>query len=342
MNGGVFTVERFRNGTEQKNGLSVPEAMLRNLLKDYPDAPAAADLFRQELRTEGGMRWPEWCFVPMSAWNAMVMSVGTVFLPSLISIEMSRLHALMGWRYTKGIYRFDPEIFSMLVNAPPEGNIPSEVLKRLPEWSLYIETPGGIPQMPDLIGFFVSPEYEISDRNPETPEELRLLLITDRAEHGMLPVPLKIGDWTVTEALNMIISESGMTPRDCGRLSSEVAEYVTPLLSLVLWICSDAPEIDSDRSPGTSPLRPAEKKVKKGWRLFPAEHERIWKVGENTGEQLRRAQTAAPVHAAGSGRTVATHLRRGHWHGYWTGHRNIPAERRFVYRFLHPILVNPQ
>lgn len=333
----------FSNNTGRpENGISVPEALLQDMIRDFPEAPAAADLFRQELRRSGGMRWPEWCFVPMSAWNAFVLDRAFTIPPAIISIQMSRLHALMGWRYSKGIYRFDPEIFELLVNNPPEGNIPSSVLKRLPEWSVYVETPGGIPQMPDLKGFFCSLEYEISERNPEVPEELRLLLITDKALNGMLPVPLKLGDWTVAEALNMIIRESGMSKKTNDRLTAEVAEYVRPLLSLVLWICSDAPEIDSERQPGTSPSRPAEKKVKRGWRIFPASHEKIWTVGKTTGEQLRTARSEIHGNAETTGRTVATHLRRGHWHGYWTGHRNAPAERRFVYRFLHPILVNPQ
>lgn len=322
----------------QKQMLSRPERLLREVIRDFPRAPEAVNLFRSMLREPDGLRWPEWCFIPMSAWNAVAMQFGTDFSVSGLSMTMNRLHHLMGWRYSKGIYRFDSTIFSLLISSPPVGDLPAEVFKRLPEWTIYIETPESLPDLPGLHGFFVSLEYEISERNPEHPEELRLLL---DYEDGLFPVAMGLGDWSVEESITMFLNENGTSPEFNARVGLKLARHIRPLLSLVLWICSDAPEIDSDRVPGISPTRPGEKKTKRGWRLFPAEHERLWTVGGQTGEQLRRA-TENHVTGVPTGRHVVTHLRRGHWHGYWTGPRNIPAERRFVYRFLHPILVNPQ
>lgn len=104
-------------------GLSRPETLLRELIRDYPQAPAAADRFRKALTEPDGMRWPEWCFVPMSAWNAVVMEFGVFPGRSAVDlhIDMSRLHHLMGWRYTKGIYN------ALYVNLLGPGS--SEVLR---------------------------------------------------------------------------------------------------------------------------------------------------------------------------------------------------------------------
>lgn len=52
------------------------------------------------------------------------------------------LALLAGWRHTKGIYRFDPDVYQELINTPLDRALPSERLLRLPEWCVAIETPG--------------------------------------------------------------------------------------------------------------------------------------------------------------------------------------------------------
>jgi len=48
---------------------------------------------------------------------------------------------------TKGIYRFDPEIFDELWATPVSGESPTAVLERRPEWCVYAQhltgSPGG-------------------------------------------------------------------------------------------------------------------------------------------------------------------------------------------------------
>jgi len=53
--------------------------------------------------------------------------------------------------------------------------------------------------------------------------------------------------------------------------------------------------------------------------------------GETVGHRLRNSGAGH----ADTGRTVSPHIRRAHWHTYWTGKgRTVP-----VLRWLHPILV---
>lgn len=42
----------------------------------------------------------------------------------------------------KGIYRFDPDIYKEVLNTPFTGDLPHEIFFNLPEWCVYIETPG--------------------------------------------------------------------------------------------------------------------------------------------------------------------------------------------------------
>jgi hypothetical protein len=65
-------------------------------------------------------------------------------------------------------------------------------------------------------------------------------------------------------------------------------------------------------------------------------------VGYRLGAAIRAAQ-ASPQHSESGGTHARPrpHIRRAHWHGYWTGPRAKPAkERKFVLRWLAPIPVN--
>lgn len=186
-------------------------------------------------------------------------------------------------------------------------------------------------------GFFASLDYDFLIFGRPYRKALCLLLDT---ESGLIPFTVPLGDYTVTESLSLYLQLMGESAEQSRVPSIVMGALVKPLLSLLLWICSDAPEIDSEREPGTSPSFPGPKKVMGAWRIFPAGREKVWTVGRTTGEQLRKAASSHAV-GAPTGRHVRPHLRRGHWHGYWQGPRNSVTERRFVYRFLSPILVNP-
>lgn len=307
-----------------------PVNHLNTASKLYPNAWEQVDIFRAD-RGRGLPDWPQWCFLPMAAWYAIVSEGGQMPLNRVP--DVGRLAALGTWRYSQGIYRFDPDIFSALYDTVPMGEIPVDVLFRLPEWSVYIETHGTRFAGDKLHGFFVHLEFDVITQRPE----LRLLLDT---EQQLMPIPLHIGKWTVTEAVDRALSETGkQAVKALGVTlppapSDQLAEELYGLVSLVLYICSDEPEIDDEREPEATPQRPHPKRTKKGWRLFPASRPRIWKVAEALGEKLRQQTASDP-----SGRKVAPHLRRAHWHGFWSGPRD--GERRYGYKFLPPMLVNP-
>lgn len=63
-------------------------------------------------------------------------------------------------------------------------------------------------------------------------------------------------------------------------------------------------------------------------------------IGEKTGAMLRKARREAFEHEP-TGRTVAPHIRRAHWHGFWTGPRKGPqaVNQKFVLKWLPPIFV---
>lgn len=309
-------------------------------MKLYPSTGRMVDEFRVD-KGKGLPNWPAWCFIPLSGWYAMVSqdNLDSLLpgkrLPLDLIPDVGRLAAIGTWRYSQGIYRLDADFQAAISETIVTGDIPSEVLYRLPEWCVYIETPGLKWLNHHLFGFWCHLEYDINAQRTE----LRLLLDT---ESVLIPIPLHIGPWTVTEAVDRVMSEAAKqsiaagfhfaaNPDDIIALSSNI----NPLVSMLLYLCSDAPDVNDDRQPGSFPSRPKPVKTKKGWRLFPVEKPRIWTMGGKIGEQLR--QVSPKGYSELTGRTVKAHFRKGHWHGYWTG--PVTGQRKFIYKWVMPMAV---
>jgi imidazolonepropionase-like amidohydrolase len=105
------------------------------------------------------------------------------------------------------------------------------------------------------------------------------------------------------------------------------------MLNLVLYLCAQEPDVE-----GGLPERPVATKTKKGQRWFPAQKPVVREVGVRTVKWIReaRSQVASGSDIEASGRTVAPHMRKAHWHGYWTGPRKDPGARNFSLKWLPP------
>ena len=310
-----------------------PVEHLNAASKLYPDAWRRVDMFR----TSKGADlpdWPNWCFLPFAAWYAIVSGGGN--LPLARAGDVAKLAAVGAWRYTQGIYRFNDDVYQSLITTDFDREMPIEVLYRLKEWCVYIEVPGS----DEMLGFFAHLEHDINTGK----DELRLLI--DSAD-ALIPIILHMGDWTVETAIEKAFGVSisnlfmiGNT-HDAGELKSQqekVIEYNARLakhcLSLLLYLCSDEPDIE--RVEGELPERTKPKKTKKGWQFFPPSKPKVWNVGKEIGEQIRKWQKA-PTGAEHA--SPKAHIRRAHWHGYWTGARAAES-RKFIYKWVAPVFVN--
>lgn len=218
------------------------------------------------------------------------------------------------------------------MDSPLTGDMPSEVFLRLPEPAIYISTPGEMVGEQSVHGSWVALEYDVNDGR----KELRFLLDTD---NGLAPLPLHIGSWSVQEGLERFLAESTRQTL-IHRLPTHHVEnkdffdwlrLLQHLLPLVLYLCSEEPEIDSS-IPGKRPAYPKLTHVKKGWRLFPPTKPVIWDVGLKIGVTLRQDAQKNKLNTAE--RHHRAHLRRGHWHGYWTGQ----GRTVFIYRWIAPLI----
>lgn len=256
---------------------------------------------------------------------------------------------LAAWRMTQGIYRIDPALYEALITTELSGDLPADILLRLPEWCVYIETPGlrredaQTGQGIDIVGAWAR-----IDTPP--PDHRSALVIALAAGRSAVPrtlhyhVPLT---GTLTDALRIVHAGwDALEPgRDPDREVPIMASYLAPIINCLLYLCSGDDITGRHGQPGN----PQPKRTRRdGWRLFPADGTRLWDVGVRIGAALRRAYQAEQVGGSGQERNgPRPHVRRAHWHGFRSGPRkrpdgsDIPAiERRFDLRWLPPIPVN--
>ncbi|MBF0213009.1 MAG: hypothetical protein HQM00_05500 [Magnetococcales bacterium] len=279
----------------------------------------------------------------MAAAYALV-SGGARLTSPLAAADVSILAAMSAWRLTKGVYRFDRDLHQSLITTQLTGDIPADVLLRIPEWCVYMDTPG-LPWMGTFLhGVWVHLEWDANDSR----QELRILLAT--TDDRLIPVSVHLGQWSLLEALERMGREArrqadlaGITD-DLLLIQTDLAlmaRDITPIISLVLYLCADEPEIEDRTHPGDQPGHPRPKRIKGTDRIFEAKKIRIWDVGARIGETLRTgaARDPDPTATADPGvRTApAPHVRRAHWHGYWSGPK--AGDRRFSVRWMPPILV---
>ena len=204
------------------------------------------------------------------------------------------------------------------------------MLYRLPAWGLYLDLPwlvGGagvfacLDPGPDLHTTHVLLTYTgvLADG---VPLEHELLLANDMVPDSLSPPFADVSGDVAQFVPDELSSVVGMP---WGRV-------LATTVSMLLYLCSEGPDVRRVAlPPGPGAPRAA------------ANSTRALQVGWRIGAALRAAQR---YHSATggeeTGRHVAPHLRRPHWHHFWTGPLNDPEQRQLVLRYLAPISVGSE
>lgn len=315
------------------NDVPRPRQHLITAGKLYPGAWLQYDKFRQDRGRDGLADWPTWCYCPLAGAYAIVSGGGDNRAPLTLIGDVARLGALAAWRVSQGIYRFDASLREALLATPLTGDLPCEILRRLPEWCVYVDTPDRLWDGAPLHGFFAHLEYDANTGR----EELRILL---DHEAELIPLPIHLGAWPLVEAVARSLDVSRVHASTLGAtipgsVQVEMVDVVGPLVSLLLYLCADEAEIgDGDRRPAL----PTPTRTKLGWRLFAPAQPTTWDVGVRIGAALRLARDSQDGADGPTGEHARprAHIRRAHWHTYRVGVGRI--ERRV--KWIAPIAIN--
>lgn len=308
-----------------------PIRLMEDVSRDYPGVWSHYDRMLAAREELGG--WPLWCFCPLAAAYAVVSGRWGEPVPLAHSRDIARVGALAAWRPTQSIYRFHADLLAALLDSDVDGDLPVEHLLRLPEWCVYIEV-----ERDGIHGFFAHLEHDANSGAIE----LRLLL--DR-EDGPTAVALQLVG-TIEESLAAIVRSGALQAQLAGQrlhlptgAVESLAEDISPLISVLLYLCSDDPELRPTRGAKRAGTFPALKPGREGPRMPPADRPEVWETGFRLGEALRLARESEEL---SEGASVRGHIRRAHWHSYWIGPRKEPGKpgQKRIIRWLPPIPVN--
>lgn len=273
---------------------------------------------------EGGERWPEWCFVPsVEIASTLVKDRPELDVSDSLATFTALASALAAWRYSQSIYTFHPALKKELLETPPKGDIPVDVLLQQPEWSVFIECDGVCFSGKPILGFFAELQIDvlatksISDFEPV----LNVLVLFKDESIQLIPIPLRKGV-SFDEACACVPNYTNMVQG--GFINST---DLHSLLSLLLYVCSDGVEYKGEERP----FLPRGKQTRRdGLRLFPAAKVRTWRLGHKIGAQLERDKSNFALW----GGKVRPHIRRAHWHTFLAGKRD--GEREIRVKWLPP------
>lgn len=300
-----------------------PLEAIRAVERAYPHIWKIAGIGRSLKGDAGIGDWPNYCWLPMAGWSAITGP----------DIAMLPLVAAVGtWRLSKGIYRYDEDLTRELIDTPMSEQTPTAVFYNLPELCVYIDT----PYSSYYSGFFAHLEYDLKPNvryssNAHAHSELRLLYLPREKDilGNSVHVMLHIDNKSIIDSLREIY----------GPKSREMLENINEDLSVLLYLCSEEPDLG-----GKEPPKYAEpKRIKGGYKWIPKQKPEIWDVGVRLGAAIRHyraSKSRSPEDTEPTGRTVRPHIRRAHWHGYWTGPRKEPAQQRYIHKWIPPIPVN--
>jgi hypothetical protein len=330
----------------------LPNSYLRRYGARYREAWRLAETLRSRRGKDGFPNWPDWCYVPAWYVERHIVAEGRASFPIERAFDPMILSALCAWRMGKGVYRFDPDLLQELWETPVTGEIPGEILLRLPEWCVYLELPGrALGKDMHVQGCFAFVDWE-----PRFGGRAELCLIADTPEHGLLPAaPIVLGG-SIEEGmraamgdymgLGAAIGGPQVSTEDVEKIAPATARAAEPIVSLCLYLCSEEPDIAGmlPKMPDR-PTHPVPVRIKGGEKTFAADSPRIWGTGWRLGAAFRKARDErAPgaerkdvSESAGERHGPAPHIRRAHWHTFWTGPRSGP--RKPAVKWIPPIPV---
>jgi len=321
-----------------------PDRWIRELNRRYPSLWADLrkgydDPIRILRPGSGGVALmnsvPDWCVMPtMFPFLLLTARYGEPFYLSHMD-ELMTMATTYIWRCSKGVYRFAPEIYQALVCQPLTGNLPLECLYHMPEWAVYIETPGLSYERIPMEGFIAHLDYNLFSRGVD----LQFAIFREGiAAPKMIALPL--GEGTLLDAMDRVDRVDDMLagPTAGTRYVGSRDEYrqtFSSMLQLLLYICSDEPDMPEIEHP--------QRRRRLSGGVRAPEAPRVWDVGVRVSAAIRRFNGKAPVAtesgAASSGHaSPRPHVRSAHWHTYWTGPRDaVFPLRKPVMRWIPPL-----
>lgn len=331
-----------------------PLRLLQQISVVYPRVWDQMKYFH-DTNGEGGLSWNNMCYAPISAALACVTNGADIERLSANDIRLAShvapiVAALASWRLDKQVFVLDEEMEHLLCEDTGDIEIPTEIFMQLPYLCFYVDVNTLVHNQRRVTGFFV--HFEDDPINKD--RELRILLLFDDGDVEALPI--HIDEDTVYDSLIHTMKEAEKVLRNIGSdvrfdydddfFETEQFKIAVKCLQIILYICAQNADIQQD---------PEQKTISRPSQTIRDKYSEIkkWDVGFRIGEAFKKYRREHPddkdeiddQETPNEQKTHASprpHMRRAHWHHFWTGKLSEPTKRKLVLKWLPPIPVGIQ
>ena len=234
------------------------------------------------------------------------------------------------WRNTLGVYSIDPDVLQQIIKSPIPDDTPTSIFSRLPEWCVYVKLLSDEDLAyvndgePSLLGFWASIDTEFFDNKKKDVLNLFFNIHPITPDRGMQALQILLEDGvTVAQAVR---KKYHVAPRLKLGIDGEDEtidiKIVTKLLSLLLWLCAEEPDITNiagEPVSGTELRQPKYRRNKKTGAFIPPNQPITYTLGKRLGGEVRAFNEKYGKPDARISSRKRPHIRRGHWHGVWRG-----------------------
>lgn len=288
--------------------------------------------------------WPEWCEMPIAVVTSFLISKAGLSAMNAGTIG-AEVAACYLWRKNKAIFWFDDLLAQMLYaqsqDVKEQEEIPAEVLMKLPYPCVYIKAPDILEGMD---GFWVWVNCDSMDESPE----LRMQWVFKSYEASAPMVLHILPGKSIMECMRDTFKPVHSVVKRFDETDfndQEIKEVYKPAMigvQFALYLAAENAEIVEVRGKAKRKAVPSEAREIKDEASEVSEY----KVGVRMGRAIRKAMVYNEDKASGgkggvsSGKKVAPHMRRGHWHHFWRG--SMKGKRELILKWLPPIMVNAE
>lgn len=213
--------------------------------------------------------------------------------------------AMAVWKYGKSVYHIDQDILESLMKATVPS-LPLELVSKWPEYSIYVDLKGLLL----INGVIFTLVYSTEGDSPV----LLAQCFMSTPQNDTLSFK----------------SDLKNCAADFKKITDKIERMMIAfLLNVFCFICADNSEMKNHQNHAVKKnhLRTLKMNYKK--EFIAASKVRHFYLGQEMGTRIREARASS--HKG----SVAPHIRRAHWHGYWTG----KGRTKYKLNYLHPAIV---
>lgn len=339
----LLTNKRKRTGDyimgKKDNLIFAPLDLLKRTSARFPLAWEQMATFHRDNGKDDFVSWPDWCYAPIAAAIAVATNGAIVSQPEQLLLCMTSaqtIAALAPWRLSKEVFIIDSNLESLLYEQQDDLDLQPEILLQLPYPCFYVQVSSLIYYSKKVEGFFVHLEYDVNSGE----RELRILYLFD--DRSVAGCPVHIDEDTLRESMQHFVQQAhnNLTPGSPLRrmllMDSDSFESlestIKKTLQLILYLCAKNAEVQQN---------PEQSTVMKRSGTIQDKYSEIrkWDVGVRIGQAVSRYKESSGSRTTtyASHASPRPHMRRGHWHNYWTGPKS--GERKLILKWTAPTFV---